>query len=229
MHFRTEKSLLVLLASLALLGLTACAVPSADGGSPLTSAELSRLRSEQQQFTEQLTTLSEDLSLVKSQLAGQEVLIADLQQEVLALSEGAPSRSSKPTEENPAGNVGSLSPTEVYQRSFAEYASGRYGQSTKGFQQFLRAFPDSRYAGNAQYWLAESLYKQQEFGKAITAYEAVVKRYAQGGKAPEALYRLAVIHNRLRQQDKAQEYVDRLQNLYPESSAAKKALQGEGF
>ena len=32
-----------------------------------------------------------------------------------------------------------------------------------------------------------------------------------------------------RQQEKVQEYVERLQNLYPESSAAKKALKGEGF
>jgi len=229
MQFWMKKLLPVLLASFPLFGLTACAVPSAGGGSPLTSAELSRLRSEQQQLAGQVTTLNEDMSLIKSQLAGQEVLIADLQQELLALSHGGSSSTSKPEEETNTGDVGSLSPTEVYQRAFAEYASGRYRQAAKGFEQFLRAFPDSRYAGNAQYWLAESLYSQQEFGKAISAFEAVVKRYAQGGKAPEALYKLAVIHHRLRQQDKAQEYVDRLQNLYPESSAAKKALQGEGF
>ena len=70
---------------------------------------------------------------------------------------------------------------------------------------------------------------QQEFGKAIAAFEAVIRRYPQGGKAPEALYKLAVIHSRLRQQEKVQEYAERLQNLYPESSAAKKALKGEGF
>jgi len=228
MLFGTKKLWFGFCLLFSLAGLTGCAAPSAGGGGALANVELGRLRAEQQQMAGQLETLNEDLNLVKSQLAGQEVLIADLQQEVIALSEGRPSRSAKPVEEE-GGDVGSLSPTEVYQRSFAEYASGRYRQATKGFEQFLRAFPDSRYVGNAQYWLAESLYAQQEFGKAITAFEAVVKRYAQGGKAPEALYKLAVIHHRLRQQDKAQEYVDRLQNLYPESSAAKKALQGEGF
>jgi len=229
MYFWFEKFIGLFFTAAVLVSLSACAAPSAGGGSPLASSELSRLRAEQQGLAAQVNTLSDDLALVKSQLAGQEVLIADLQQEMIALSEGRPAGDTgQPAEEQDAG-VGNLSPTEVYQRAFAEYASGRYRQSVKGFEQFLRAFPDSRYAGNAQYWLAEAYYAQQEFGKAISAFEAVVKRYAQGGKAPEALYKLAVIHHRLRQQEKAQEYIDTLQNLYPESSAASKALKGEGF
>ena len=213
---------------LLLLILPACAAPTAGGGSPLASTELSRLRAEQMELSSRVDSLNDDVTLLKSQLAGQEVLIADLQQEMIALSEGGtPQKGVR--EEGAPEEVTSLSPTEVYQRAFAEYASGRYRQSSKGFEQFLRAFPDSRYAGNAQYWLAESLYAQQEFGRAITAFEVVTKRYAQGGKAPEALYKLAIIHHRLRQQEKVQEYLDRLQSLYPESSAAKKALEGEGF
>jgi len=212
----------------ALAGLSACAAPMSGGGA-LTGAELSRLRAEQQQLTERVGTLNDDLTMVKSQLAGQEVLIADLQQELLALSGGAPAAKASTAPETGGSDAGSLSPTEVYQRAFAEYASGRYRQAVQGFEQFLRAFPDSRYASNAQYWLAEALYAQQEFGKAISAFEAVVKRYPQGGKAPEALYKLAIIHHRLRQQEKSQEYVERLQSLYPESAAAQKASKGEGF
>jgi len=211
-----------------LFGLSACAAPMSGGGA-LTGSELSRLRAEQQQLAGQVSTLSDDLSMVKSQLAGQEVLIADLQQELLALSGGGGSAKASTTPAADAPDAGSLSPTEVYQRAFAEYASGRYRQAVQGFEQFMRAFPDSRYASNAQYWLAEALYAQQEFGKAITAFEAVVKRYPQGGKAPEALYKLAIIHHRLRQQEKSQEYVERLQSLYPESSAAQKASKGEGL
>ena len=229
MHIFSHKLAALLLSAGLLIGLSACAAPSVGGGSPLASAELSRLRAEQQLLTEQVSTLNDDLAMVKSQLAGQEVLIADLQQEMIALTEGRPTGSVAQPATETADDVGSLSPTEVYQRSFAEYASGRYRQAVKGFEQFLRAFPDSRYAGNAQYWLAEALYAQQEFGKAIAAFEAVVKRYPQGGKAPEALYKLAVIHHRLRQQEKMQEYIDMLQNLYPESTAATKALNREGF
>jgi len=226
-----KKLPLVLWVAAALAGLTGCATPTPGVGGALTNSELSRLRLEQQQLAEQVTTLNDDVTLLKSQLAGQEALIADIQQELMAQSEtgGQPATPAKEAGEPTTPDTGTLSPTEVYQRAFAEYASGRYRQSVQGFEQFLRAFPDSRYAGNAQYWLAEGLYAQQEFGRAISAFEAVVKRYPQGGKAPEALYKLAVIHHRLRQQEKMQEYIDKLQSLYPESSAAKKALQKEGF
>ena len=61
-------------------------------------------------MAERVTTLNDDVTLLKSQLAGQEVLIADLQQELMAQSEGGaqPKVPAKEDSGAPAVETGSV-------------------------------------------------------------------------------------------------------------------------
>jgi TolA-binding protein len=43
-----------------------------------------------------------------------------------------------------------------YQASFELLKQGRYDEAASALQQFMVAFPNSEYADNAQYWLAET-------------------------------------------------------------------------
>ena len=54
-------------------------------------------------------------------------------------------------------------------------------------------------------------------------YEAVVARFPQGAKAPDALLRLAMIQKKRGANDKARELINRLQSDFPQSDAARRA------
>ena len=70
----------------------------------------------------------------------------------------------------------------IFERKDFKLAIGR-------FKEFLKKYPKSRLAGNAQYWIGESHYALKEFDQAIIEFDAVRRRYPQAEKVPSALLR----------------------------------------
>ena len=65
-----------------------------------------------------------------------------------------------------------------------------YTLAQETFRAFLRRYPSDRLAGDAQYYLGESLFQQQDYRGAADAFLAVSKNYDASTKAPDALLRL---------------------------------------
>ncbi len=212
------------------LSLAACALPQAGGGAGLEK-EVSSLTRSQQDLTREVEGLRAELRDAQGRLESHQMVIDDLQRVLSAAAPAgrAPLSPSFPSAAQPPAAEGKSSPTEVYQKAFADYASGRYPQAVQGFESFIRLFPDSGFAGNAQYWLGESYFSQQEYGRAIAAFQKVVERHPQGGKAPDALYKMALAHQKINQADRAREALRMLKERYPESSAAQKSLDAPGL
>ncbi len=122
----------------------------------------------------------------------------------------------------------SPAPTEIYLKAFSDYASGRFQEAISGFDSFLRLYPDSDFAGNAQYWLGECFYSLQQYPRAVEAFDKAVKNYPQGHKTPEALLKMAAAQQQMNQQKQAAEALRLLQERYPDSPAAKKAREAAG-
>jgi tol-pal system protein YbgF len=117
------------------------------------------------------------------------------------------------------------SPTEVYLQAFGDYASGRYQSAVLGFETFLQRFPNNSYASNAQFWLADCYFNQQQYALAIRQFERVLSEYSGAAKNPEALYKIAIAHLQLGATDQARQTVDLLNQLYPKSKATLKAQE----
>ena len=69
--------------------------------------------------------------------------------------------------------VGCTPRSKNYQKAFDLLRDGSYAESADAFNQFLAAFSASPLAGNAQYWLAETYYVQQEFSAALPVFQLV--------------------------------------------------------
>ncbi len=117
------------------------------------------------------------------------------------------------------------SPTEVYLQAFGDYASGRYQLAIDGFETFLRRFPNNSYASNAQYWLGDSYFNQQQYSTAIQEFDRVLIDYPNAPKAPDALYKIAIAQLQLGATEAARQAVDTLTQRYPQSTAAQKAKE----
>ncbi len=118
-----------------------------------------------------------------------------------------------------------------YEEAFREYRAGEYKSAIDRFRTFLQNFPSSDYADNALFWLGESYFKLGDHEQAVLAFDDVVKRYPEGNKVPDALYRQALalleIGERSGQretyQPAARQIFERLVDEYPDSDRVPEA------
>jgi tol-pal system protein YbgF len=94
-------------------------------------------------------------------------------------------------------------------------------QALEALNAFLVKWPDHPYAENAMYWRGEIFFAQGDYSKAAEQFEAVVARF-NGRKAPDALLKIGMCHDKLGAPTRANDYWSRLKREYPQSDAARK-------
>lgn len=125
----------------------------------------------------------------------------------------APNRSNGTVSEERAG----------YQKAFDMLKEGRYKMANAEFKGFLAKYPQSSYAGNAQYWLGESNYVSRQFEQAVVEFGKVINNYPASNKVPDAMLKLGYTYYELKQFDQARNILSQLQQKYPQSTAARLA------
>jgi tol-pal system protein YbgF len=130
-----------------------------------------------------------------------------------------------PTPAVPTPSTAGLSPTRMYQTAFADYTSGQYSLATTGFEQFIRTFPRSEMADDAQFFIGEAQYMQNKFADAIAAYNAVIQNYPMGDQVPLALYKRGQAQQQLGQVDAARASWQLVIDKFPDSDGARLAKQ----
>lgn len=94
-------------------------------------------------------------------------------------------------------------PKQVYETAYGYLLQQNYSAAESAFEDFLRRYPDDALAGNAQYWLGESLYVRGQFKAAATAFLKGYQTYGKSTKAPDSLLKLAMSLDRLGQKEAA--------------------------
>lgn len=112
-----------------------------------------------------------------------------------------------------------------YQASFELLKQGRYDEASRALQQFMVAFPNSEYADNAQYWLAETYYVTQDYRRALREFQVVLDRYPESRKLPDALLKIGFCNYELKRWDGARTALSTVAEQYPETTAARLANQ----
>ena len=111
----------------------------------------------------------------------------------------------------------------LYEAAFDLVKSRDFEKAEMAFNAFLRRYPNSSYAGNAQYWLGEVHLAQSDLESAGRAFAQVVSTYQGHRKEADALYKLADVERRLGNADKARQLYQEVLSKHPGSSAAQLA------
>ncbi|SFB26761.1 tol-pal system protein YbgF [Azotobacter beijerinckii] len=98
-----------------------------------------------------------------------------------------------------------------------------FDKASQAFAAFLRKYPNSQYAGNAQYWLGEVNLAKGDLQGAGQAFARVSQNYPKHPKVPDSLYKLADVERRLGNAGKAKSALQQVVAQYPGSSAAQLA------
>lgn len=135
----------------------------------------------------------------------------------------------------PAGSVQPViqqSPESVSATERAEYdaafkllspAEKRYADAIAAFDAFLKKYPASALADNAQYWLAEAHYVSQHNEQAMQEFEKVVNLYPQSTKVSGALLKIGYLQQAAGQNEQARQTLNRVISEHPGSAAANMA------
>ncbi|HVN71625.1 MAG TPA: tol-pal system protein YbgF [Desulfomonilia bacterium] len=77
----------------------------------------------------------------------------------------------------------------LYDSGYEKFKSGLFSDAVQDFKGYLAQNPDPAIAGNAYFYMGESLYAQAKYDDAILSYDTVVKKFKDSDKVPEALYK----------------------------------------
>jgi tol-pal system protein YbgF len=120
---------------------------------------------------------------------------------------------------------------DTFSAAYADYAKGNFALALAGFQEFLKKYPNSELADNAQYWIADSYYAQGDFESAATQFDEVVQKYPKGDRVPAALLKRALCLIELNRTADGVVLLQHLIQTYPsseEASLAKQRLEAMG-
>jgi len=106
---------------------------------------------------------------------------------------------------------------KIYDAAYLEVTRRSYDLAVAGFREFIKKYPTSNLADNAQYWIGESFYAQQKYKEAAAEFEKVVSQYANQDKVPAAMLKLGLCYQDLGDKAKAAQVWRRLQQQYPKS------------
>ena len=110
-----------------------------------------------------------------------------------------------------------------YDAAFDLIKAKDFDKASQAFAAFLRKYPNSQYAGNAQYWLGEVNLAKGDLQGAGQAFAKVSQLYPKHPKVPDSLYKLADVERRLGHPDKVKGILQQVVSQYPGTSAAQLA------
>lgn len=110
-----------------------------------------------------------------------------------------------------------------YDSALAQFQGGDYKAAAASFTGFLTSYPQSAYAGSAQYWLGNSYYAQRDCKSTIPVMQQLVKAYPDHPKAPDAMLSIAGCYTELKDKTQTRKTLEALVNQYPGTEAAQAA------
>ncbi len=165
-----------------------------------------------------LADYGEDMRGIESRMVALEEQLAMMNQQLAAIADGvgsaAPATSSQsrgvamPPPQPPSGVTGPSvarpaagareqpeaprsEADALYSAAYTDYLAANYPLAISGFEEYLRLFPESERADNAQYWIGESHFWRQQFQVARTSFLEIPRRFPNAETVPDALFKAA--------------------------------------
>lgn len=125
--------------------------------------------------------------------------------------------------QTPAGPPAGLSAESLYTNAYRDYLGGKQDLALQEFTEYLKYFPTTQFASNAQYYIGDVYYQRHDYTNALQAFDAVMERFPDGNKTPDAYYMKGLSFLGLNKNDAAAAEFRDLIKRYPDSDLAAKA------
>jgi TolA-binding protein len=192
-----------------------------------------------------IDNLTNDVRIVREKLDDNNVRIGSLTQEVDSLRQSMQQMGSRPSgtsdaaDSQPAGAAPTgttapsgppssginVSPKQLFDSAMGDYYSGQYDLAIVGFSEYIRSFPKSDLADDAQVNICLAYSQAGKNDKAVEACDLAIRTYPTGDKIPDAYYRKGIALQALRDLNGAREAWEHVVKTNPDSDAGRLAKQ----
>ena len=241
----------------ALMAVVQQAVNSADKSNTsilvLESKVTERMQSLERSLTQSLATmgskvdvmadefriLKENMADLNSKMARLQTKFVDVENAVKTLQVPPPPPPGATPESGPAGTPSLSGPAAqagppagvsaetVYRDAYRDRLGGKYDAAMQGFQNYLRWFPGTDLACNAQFYIGDIHFKKKDLERALAAFDDVLEKFPSDcNKRNDALYQKARVLADGNQPSAAASVYRQLRKENPSGEWAIKAANG---
>ena len=118
-----------------------------------------------------------------------------------------------------------VSPQRMYDTAWADYTNGQWALAIQGFEAYIKTFPRSELADDAQFYIGQTFYADGSFQESVAAFEQVLLTYPDGNVVPDASYKRGLALDQLGETERAQQAFELVVKNYPDSTMATLAQQ----
>jgi tol-pal system protein YbgF len=115
--------------------------------------------------------------------------------------------------------------SRTYETALNHFREANYAGAIAGFKGFLKAYPDSALAPNAQYWIGYSYYALKDYKTALAHQQKLVAAYPTSAKVPDAMLNIASSLIALDNLAGARKTLEELVDKHPGTNAANLAAR----
>jgi TolA-binding protein len=186
-----------------------------------------------------IDNLTNDVRVIREKLDDNNVRIGSLTQELDSLRRSMQQMSVRPsgtTESDPSVPGGtpqggssspvSVSPQKLFDTARGDYMAGQYDIAILGWEDYIKSFPKSDMADDAQVGICTAYLQDGKFDKAVAACDLAIRTYPSGDKIPEAYYRKGLALSNLKDVPGARAAWEEVVKKHPNSDEARLAQQG---
>jgi tol-pal system protein YbgF len=152
------------------------------------------------QMSEDFRAVRESVLDMNTRMSKLDAKMADLQNLVSTMQRPAPPPPQSGETVNPgSAGITTQTPTAVapppglqagtlYTSAFGDYHAGKYDLAMQEFSDYLKYFPKTDFAPNAEFYIGDIHYRKQDYENALQAFDAVLEQYSENSKTPDAQY-----------------------------------------
>lgn len=179
-----------------------------------------RLDSTESVLTERITSLSEQMSDIRSETTVTPGAPPVQPQSLPAASDETPAEDGLTV-----GDGLDSEASRMYHQAYTLYVNGEFDSAIAGFQAYLDQFPESELADISQFWVAESFFSLGEYETALQEYDRLINQFPSSDKISDAFYSKADAYLQLDRQIEAISHLKYVANQFPNTAAAQKAKE----
>jgi len=184
------------------------------------------------QMSEDFRAVRESVLDMNTRMGKLDAKLADLQNLVNTIRTPPPpppgsdtTGGSNPGQPTPAqsGPPAGVSADTLYSNGYRDWTTKKYDLAIQEFNEYLQYFPTTLFASNAQFYIGDIYYRTDNYPKALEAFDAVLERYLDGNKTPDAHYMKALTLLKMGRNDAAATEFRDIIKRYPDTDPAAQA------
>ena len=106
----------------------------------------------------------------------------------------------------------------AYGQAFNVLKDGDYSKAIGEFKSFIQAYPESRYAVNAQYWLGEAYYASRDYKSSLGVFQGIVDKNPTSSKALDAELKIGYTYYAMQDWAAARQSLEALIARHPDAT-----------